>query len=72
MVDCMDCGSENALRLYCEHLLLLITNILYKEWYKFQLRASRLQCLEYLYKICVVSCAMHRLAHNTMYNNSIA
>ena len=38
----------------------------------FQLRASRLQCYEYLYKICVVSCATHRLAHNTMYNKSIA
>ena len=69
---CRKCGSQCPLCFYCANLLLLITNILYKEWSKFQLRASRLQCYEYLYRKCVVSCATHRLAHNTMYNKSIA
>ena len=49
-----------------------VKNILYKKCFMFQLRVSRLQCLEYLYRICVVYCATHRLAHKTMYNNSIA
>ena len=49
-----------------------VKNIIYKKCFMFQLRALRLQCLEYLYRICVVYCATHRLAHNTMYNKSIA